>query len=62
MPYAVFLLHRLDDLGHVLKFLLIFSLSPLILSFRKELLVVLCRVVVCIKQILKVVESDDIVL
>ena len=62
VPCTVFLLHAPDDLGHVLKLLLILHLSPLVLSLRKELLVVLCRIVVCIKQILKVIESDDIVL
>ena len=62
MPYAIFLLHRPDDLGHVLKLLLIFCFSPLVLSFRKEFLVILCRIIVGIKQILKVIESDDVVL
>ena len=62
MPCTVFLLHGPYDLGHVLKLLLILRFSPFVLSFRKELLVILCRVIVCVEQILKIVESDDIVL
>ena len=62
VPCTVLFLHAPDDLGHVLKLLLILHLSPLVLSIRKELLVVLCRIVVYIKQILKVIESDHIVL
>ena len=62
MPCTVFLLHGLDHLSHVLKFLLVLCLSPLVLSFREELLVILCRIVVCVEEILKVVESDHIVL
>ena len=62
MPCTVILLHRPDDLGHVLKLLLIFRFSPLVLSLRKEFFVILYRIVVCIEEILKVVESHDIIL
>ena len=62
MPCTVILLHGPYDLGHVLKLLLILCLSPFVLSLRKEFLVILGRIIVCIKQILKVIESYDIVL
>ena len=62
VPCAVLILHRADDLGHVLKLLLIFCFSPLVPAFGKELLVVLRRIVVCVEKILKVVESHDIIL
>ena len=62
MPCSVLLLHGLYDLGHVLKLLLIFRLSPFVFSFREEFLVVLRRIVVCVKEILQIVESYDMVL
>ena len=62
MPYTVILLHTLDNLCHVLKFLLILRFSPFVLSLRKELLIVLHRIIVCVKKVLQIVKTDDMVL
>ena len=61
MESAVGLCHLCNDSGHIMEFLLILHLCPLILSVWKKFLIVLYRVIIGIKQILKIVESDDIV-
>ena len=62
MPGTVLLLHGPDHLGHVLKLLLILRLGPLVLSFRKELRVVLDRIVIYVEQVFQIIETHDIVL
>ena len=54
--------HRPDDLGHVGELLLVLELGPLVRAVGKVLVVVLPFVVVGVKQVLQVVETDDIVL
>ena len=53
--------HRPDDGSHIVEFLCVLGLGPLVLSFRQELLVVLRRVIVGVKKVLKVVETYDII-
>ena len=62
MESAVGLRHRLYDSGHVMQLFLIFCFSPLVSAVRKKFLVVLCRVIISVKKVLKVVEPDDITL
>ena len=62
VPAFVVVGHRTNDFRHIVEFFLILRLRPLVLSFRKELVVVLDRVVVDVKEVLKVVEPDDVVL
>ena len=45
-------------MGHVGEFLLILGLCPLVAAFRKEFAVVLYRVVVNVKEVLKVIEAN----
>ena len=62
MIYAVILLHRANNMRHVEKFLLVFGFSPFVLAVRKELFVVLARLIIDIKKILQIIESDHIFL
>ena len=62
VPAFVVVGHRTDDFRHIVEFFLILRLRPLVLSFRKELAVVLDRVVVDVKKVLEIVEPDDVVL
>ena len=59
---TVFIPHRIDYTGDVVQFLFIFGLRPLVLSFRKELFVILDRIVIDVEKIFDIVESDDIIL
>ena len=61
METTVGISHCPDDSSHIVKFLVVLRLGPLVLSFRQELLVVLRRIVVCIEKVFKIVETDDIV-
>ena len=62
MERPVFTGHCTDDGSHIVQFLLVLGICPLVLSLGQELLVVLCRIVECVEQILEVVEPDYIVL
>jgi len=62
MIHSVLVLHRVDDAGNVVELLLILCLGPLVLPFRKELLVILDRVIVGVEKVLDIVEPYDIVL
>ena len=48
--------------GHVVQFLLILDLCPFVLAVRQIFLIVLYRIVVGIKQIFKIIESDNIIM
>ena len=52
-------LHRPDDLGHVVKFLAILHLGPLVGTVRQVLIVVLAFVMICVEQVLEIVEPND---
>ena len=54
--------HFRNDGGHVVEFLLIFDVSPLVGSVRKELVVVLSLFVIGVEEILQIVEPDDVIL
>ena len=54
--------HRPDDLGHVGELLLVLELGPLVRAVGKVFVVVLPFVMVGVKQVLQVVETDDIAL
>ena len=62
MESFVLICHSLDDRGDVVKFLLIFRLCPLVLAVRKELIVILSIIVVCVEEILHIVEPEHITL
>ena len=55
---TVVILHRPDNLCHILHFLCIFLGSPVVLAVRKILLVIFRRIIIDIEEILKIVESD----
>ena len=54
--------HLRYDSGHIVELLPVFDFSPLILSVRKELVVILPVLVVGVEEILEIVESDNVVL
>ena len=54
--------HFRNDGGHVVELLLIFDVSPLVGSVRKELVVVLSLFVIGVEEILQIVEPDDVIL
>ncbi|MBO6220425.1 MAG: hypothetical protein J6N46_00670 [Bacteroidales bacterium] len=58
----ILLLHGADNLGHVVEFLAVLDLGPLVGSVGKILVVVLAFVVIGVKQVLKVVETDHVAL
>ena len=60
MESLVLLGHRLDYSSDVVEFLLIFRICPLVLSLRKELIVVLSLIVVRIEQVLDIVKAENI--
>ena len=62
MPCTILLLHGSDDLCHVLELLLVLHFSPFVRSVRKEFLIVLCRIVIDVEKVLKVVEAYDMAL
>ena len=49
-------------MSHIVELLLILGLGPLVLSVRKELFVILGRIVIDIEEILEIVESHDVFL
>ena len=57
MVTAALLCHLLDDGGHVVQFLVVFGLGPLVAPVGEELVVVLGRVVVYVEEVLQVVET-----
>ena len=62
MERSIFFCHSTYDRSHVMQLLLVLGVCPLVLPFWKEFLVVLCRVIECVEQVLEVVEPDHIVL
>ena len=58
----VLLLHGADDLSHVVEFLAVLDLGPLVCSVGKILVIVLAFVMVGVKQVFKVVETDHMAL
>ena len=60
MVAPVVVSHRPDDRCHVVELLLILGFRPVVGTVGKILVVILAFVVVGIKEILQVVESDDI--
>ena len=61
MKASIVLCHCGNDLGHVVHLLVVLLLGPPVLPVREELLVVLRRVVVDVEEVLKVIETHDIV-
>jgi len=59
--FVVFL-HRADDSSHVLKLFRILHLSPVVGSIRKVLVIVLSVIMICVKEVLEIVEPYDIAL
>ena len=59
---SVGLCHFRNDGGHVVEFLLILDVSPLVGPVRKELVVVLSLLVIGVEEILQIVEPDDVIL
>ncbi len=58
---SIGLCHLTDDTGHIVLLLVVFGLCPLVLAVRKELLVILGRIIIDVKQVLKVVKTYHII-
>ena len=62
VPDLVLVLHGADDLCHVVEFLAVLHLGPLVGALRKVLIIVFTFVVISVKQVLEIVKADHMTL